>query len=231
MTASTTHPAGSLFDFGPSAREYDRWYETPEGKAHDRAQKQDVRRFLHSVRAGECLCDVGCGTGHWSAFFAELGYRVTGIDVSEEMIDVARSRVLNATFQKSDVYDLPFAEGSFDVTAAMATLEFLPAPAEALREMVRCTRSGGRILIGTLNRLAPLNRQRVAEHKPPYASARLFSPGELVNLLAPWGRVRMAASRPEFSLETKSRMRKILERVGGKRKQLQGPFLVAEVRL
>lgn len=218
-----------LYDFGPLARTYEQWYETPQGQAHDRAQKKDARRFLKSVPDNtQRLLDVGCGTGHWSAFFAERGYRVTGVDISPEMIDVAGASVAGGSFQVADVYELPFADATFDVTTAMATLEFLPRPAEALREMVRCTRLGGRLLVGTLNRLSLLNLQRVAENKPPYSSAKLFSPGELANLLAPWGRVRMAASSPDTEGNS---LRGILGGLARNRKQWKGPFLVAEVRL
>ncbi|MBS3822070.1 MAG: class I SAM-dependent methyltransferase, partial [Phycisphaerae bacterium] len=155
-----THLAGSLFDFGPMAREYDRWYDTPAGQAHDRVQKNDVRRLLRPASAGQTLLDIGCGTGHWSSFFAEMGCQVTGVDIAPEMIEVARAKVPECSFQVADAHDLPFDDGTFDAVAAMATLEFLPDPAAAIGEMVRCARKGGHLLVGTLNRLAPLNQHR-----------------------------------------------------------------------
>lgn len=197
MAERMTHHVGSLFDFGPMAREYDRWYDTPAGQAHDRVQKDDVRRLLCPASAGQTLLDVGCGTGHWSAFFAEMGYQVTGVDVSPAMIDVARSAVPQCTFQVADAHELPFDDGAFDVVASMAALEFLPDQAAAVREMARCVREHGQLLLGTLNRLAPLNQHRVAKGKPPYSAAHLLSPNELRSLLAPLGRVRMVGSSAE----------------------------------
>lgn len=83
----------SRFDFGPLASTYDRWYETAEGHRHDVAQKQIVQTLLPAPEADENrLLELGCGTGHWSRFFVQLGYEVTGIDVSAAMIAVARNQ-------------------------------------------------------------------------------------------------------------------------------------------
>jgi len=221
----------SLFDFGPMASEYDRWYATPAGQAHDRVQKEDVRRLLRPASAGQTLLDIGCGTGHWSLFFAGMGYQVKGVDIAPEMIEVARSKVPECSFQVADVYDLPFDDGAFDVVAAMATLEFLPDSAAAVGEMVRCTRRGGYLLVGTLNRLAPLNQHRIAKGKQPYSSARLFSPEELRRFLTPWGRVRMVASLPPGHGRHPLRPKRIVGRIAGLRSTLDGPFIVAEVDL
>jgi ubiquinone/menaquinone biosynthesis C-methylase UbiE len=224
------HAEKSLFDFGPLARQYDRWYETPAGQAHDAIQKEDVKYLLRPDRAGERLLDAGCGTGHWSSFFVGMGYQVTGIDIEQEMIEVARTAVPEGAFRVGDVCKLPFEDASFDVAASMATLEFIPDPAAAVREMIRCVKPGGSLLIGALNRLAPLNQQRRLTGKPPYASAHLFSPGELRSLLAPWGRVRMVASSLR---QRKGRLRlptRIVSRLPGFRGRLHGPLIVAEVR-
>jgi SAM-dependent methyltransferase len=215
----------SLFDFEPMAREYDRWYKTPTGQNHDRAQKEDVRSLLQPAHAGERLLDVGCGTGHWSSFFAEMGYQVTGIDISPNMVQAARAAAQECSFRVADACQLPFPDASFDVLASMATLEFIPAPADAIREMVRCAKPGGMLLIGTLNRLAALNRRRLSGGEQPYASARLFSPSELRRCLARWGRVRTLASSPRFSLTRSTRPLPLLG------EELEGPFIVAEVRL
>lgn len=231
MAERMTHRTGSLFAFGPLAAEYDRWYDTPAGRAHDRVQKADVRQFLDPVSDGETLLDVGCGTGHWSAFFAKLGYKVTGVDVDPAMIEVARSKVPDCTLQVVDAHNLPFDDGAFDVVTAMAALEFLPDQSAAIGEMVRCCRKGGRILIGTLNRLAMLNKRRLSQAKPPYSSAHLLSPDELWSLLAPLGRVRMVASSPSQDDTRPTQPGHVVERITGRQSELGGPFIVAEVRL
>ncbi|MFW6106869.1 MAG: class I SAM-dependent methyltransferase [bacterium] len=231
MAERMTHHAGSLFDFGPLAREYERWYDTPAGQAHDCVQKDDVRRLLYPASAGQTLLDIGCGTGHWSAFFVGMGYQVTGVDIAPEMIKVAQTKVPECSFQVADAYDLPFDNGTFDVVAAMATLEFLSDQAMAIREMARCTKKDGHILIGTLNRLAPLNQHRISKGKQPYASAHLVSPAELRSLLTPWGCVRMLASSSSGHGHQPPLPIRIVGRIAGLRGRLNGPFIVAEVRL
>jgi len=217
-----------LVDFGPMAWKYDRWYTTPEGMKHDAAQKADVLRMLRSAGGPSRLLDLGCGTGHWSRFFASQGYSVTGVDLSMRMLQVAHKEgSTGVTCCAGDAAALPFDDASFDVVAAMATLEFLPDPAGALREMARCVRRGGRILIGTLNRAAPLNRRRLAESKQPYTSGRLLTPGALRELLEPFGPIRMAASDPDGTpgLEDREGTSKNLTDAG-----VNGPFIVALVQ-
>lgn len=232
-TYGMSNAGKALFDFAPLARQYDRWYQKPAGRTHDRVQKEDVKCLLRPARAGQRLQDVGCGTGHWSAFFAGMGYQVTGIDVAPDMIEVARTAVPECSFLVGDACDLPFKTALFDVAASMATLEFIPDPDSAVREMARCTKPGGSLLIGTLNRLAPLNQRRLSEGKQPYASAHLFSPQQLRSLLAPWGRVRMIASTPRRRRRKRRalRPRRIAARKPLRRGRLCGPFIVAEVRL
>ena len=187
------------FDFSAMSTTYDFWYETPVGMANDWVQKANLLQFLSPEKTGSRLLDAGCGTGHWSRFFAKLGYDVVGVDISEEELQQARSYSRKGLqFQKGDICaSLPFDTGAFDVVTAVTVIEFVSSPLRALREMARCTRKGGRILIGTLNRHATLNHRRLTEKREPYISGTLYSQEELLQLLRPFGEVRMIGSDPE----------------------------------
>ena len=151
-----------------------------------------------------------------------------GIDLSEEMIRVARGLDPDCEFEVANACELPFHDASFDVAVAMATLEFVAAPAIVLQEMARCVKPGGRLMVGTLNRIATLNKKRLSRSEQPYTSGRLLSPWELWDLLSSLGSPRMLASR--HPNETKSRIGSIVVNRSDLRRLPNGPFLVAEVR-
>jgi len=226
-----TPTAQSLYDFGPLAEEYDHWYDTPGGRSHDQYQKALVQSFLPPARPGQRLLDVGCGTGHWSRFFASLGYAVVGIDISERMIEAAKANVSpQCVFEVADACNLPFDTDSFEVVAAMATLEFVSDVPKTLAEMFRCAKPSGRVLIGTLNKSAPINRHRLAKGKEPYASGKLLSPKELRRLLESFGHVRMAATGEHFSKRVIGLWKLMKKRPAVRHHKLDGAFIVAEVR-
>ena len=82
---------GSTYDFAALAASYDEWYATPRGAAYDRLEKEMIRAALRRAGAtGGGLLDVGCGTGHFSEFFAALGFEVVGVDISLAMLERAR---------------------------------------------------------------------------------------------------------------------------------------------
>ncbi|MBN2325681.1 MAG: class I SAM-dependent methyltransferase [Candidatus Omnitrophica bacterium] len=228
MSESFPPAANSLFNFGPLAETYENWYNTPAGREHDFMQQQDALELIRQASPSGLLLDVGCGSGHWSRFFQSAGYEVQGIDVSARMIREAMNTAPECKFSIGDACALPFQDASFVIAASMAALEFMAAPETAVREMARCVKPGGRLIIGTLNRLAPLNQDRLDSGKQPYASGRLFSPQELWDLISPYGKIRMVSSSVLESRETPSRFVQIHPPVP--LRHLAGPFVIAEVR-
>jgi ubiquinone/menaquinone biosynthesis C-methylase UbiE len=223
----------SGFDFDLVADSYDKWYASKRGAMYDRLEKKLIARFLPTKVEGKKLLEIGCGTGHWSRFFSEYGFEVIGVDVSERMIDIAKSKnIPNASFQVADSHSLPFADGTFDVTAAITTLEFAHDAETAVREMVRCTRTpGGQLLVGVLNVLARLNRNRKQKPETPYAKARLFSPSQLKQLLEPFGQLAMVTAGFVPNQKLLLPLAPLIDKVGRLLHIPYGAFIAAEVKL
>jgi ubiquinone/menaquinone biosynthesis C-methylase UbiE len=196
MRAEIISNQPSRYNFDSAADTYDQWYETVEGKMYDYLEKKAISRYLPPQAAGKQLLDVGCGTGHWSAFFSLHGFQVTGIDISEPMIKIAKSKAIaNVSFHLADAHALPFDDNHFDVSAAITTVEFVQDVTLVLQEMLRCThKPGGRILIGVLNARAPINRRRRKNPDSLYTKAQWFTPRQIKKLLAPLGRVRVVTA-------------------------------------
>lgn len=221
----------STFDFSSLAKKYDQWYKTPLGNKYDGEEKAAVLEFIPPAKPGDRLLEVGCGTGHWSGFFSSLGYEVAGVDISQSMIRNARKKDLEKTsFIVSNASSLPFEKASFNIVTAMATLEFISNTGSAVAEMLRCTKSDGSVIIGTLNKLAPINLDRIVKNKEPYASAHLFSPDELRHFLASFGAVRIRVSVNEAKHRQVQPLREIWDKFTLPWKQPTGAFIVAKVR-
>jgi len=223
----------SRFDFDVAADAYDQWYETAEGAMYDRLERKVISRFLRQNVQVMKLLEVGCGTGHWSQFFSDCGFEVTGVDISERMIKIAQGKnMANASFQLADGHSLPFEDKSFDVTAAITTLEFVRDAELVLREMARCTRKpSGQLLIGVLNALARLNRNRKQRHGSPYAKARLFSPNQLKELLEPFGQLAMVTAGFVPDQKLFLPLAPLIDAVGRILHIPYGAFIAADVKL
>jgi SAM-dependent methyltransferase len=99
-----------------------------------------------SLRPGQAVLDVACGTGivaRTAASRVAPGGIVTGVDINEGMLAVARRVRPDLDWRRGDAGALPFAADSFDVVLCQAALMFLPDATEALRQMARVSKGGG----------------------------------------------------------------------------------------
>jgi ubiquinone/menaquinone biosynthesis C-methylase UbiE len=107
--------------------------------------------LLEHLRPGMSLLDVGCGPGTITADLASrvAPGRVTGVETSADVVDLARAAAADAQarvdFVLSDAHDLGFADDTFDVVHAHQLLHHLPDRVAALREMRRVCVPGGTV--------------------------------------------------------------------------------------
>lgn len=106
---------------------------------------------LAGLRTGDTFLDVAAGTGGLSLPAARLGAKVLATDWSPLMIERFHARVaaegLDAEGRVMDCHALDVADDSFDVTGSQFGVMLVPDQAQALREMVRVTKPGGRVLL------------------------------------------------------------------------------------
>jgi SAM-dependent methyltransferase len=97
------------------------------------------------------VLDVACGTGDLALAMARAGSVVTGIDLAENRIRLARAHAaaacLPVRFETGDAEWLPYPSGSFDVVTSAFGAMFAPHPHRAAEELIRVCRPGGRIMM------------------------------------------------------------------------------------
>jgi ubiquinone/menaquinone biosynthesis C-methylase UbiE len=114
--------------------------------------------LFHKILPGEDLkiLDVGCGTGEISLVLASMGHHVTGLDLSEKMMEKGKikaqklaesSSKLDLTFKVGDAENPPFKEGTFDAVVTRHVLWTLPHPQAAVSSWARVLKDGGKIVV------------------------------------------------------------------------------------
>jgi SAM-dependent methyltransferase len=105
------------------------------------------------VRAEDRVLDVACGTGVVSVTAARLGARVTGLDLTPELLDRAVQNAeiagVQIEWREGDAEQLPFADASYDVVLSQFGHIFAPRPEVAIDEMLRVLKPGGTIGFST----------------------------------------------------------------------------------
>lgn len=98
-------------------------------------------------RPGERILDVAAGTGASSAAYAKHGASVVAVDFSPGMIEEGRKRHPKVEFVEADAEKLPFGDDEFDVATISFGLRNVNNPQQALAEMYRVLKPGGRVVI------------------------------------------------------------------------------------
>jgi ubiquinone/menaquinone biosynthesis C-methylase UbiE len=182
--------------FDPVAQFYDAWFDTPIGRTVDEIEK-DLLYHMADLRPSERVLDVGTGTAHFALDLAAQGGIVVGVDLSLPMLTVARHKTPSGHLLRGDAAALPLREASFDLVFSATALEFVAHPEQALGDMWRLVRPGGRLVIGVLNAASPwacARRRESRTQETPFDNAHFFYPWGFVRLLRRYGPVSWNSS-------------------------------------
>jgi ubiquinone/menaquinone biosynthesis C-methylase UbiE/DNA-binding transcriptional ArsR family regulator len=111
-----------------------------------------ARGIARLVSPDLLVADIGTGTGILASELASLGLRVIAVDSSKRMLEAARTKferdgLASIELREGDVAALPIADDEVDAALAHMVLHYLPFPAEAVREMARCVKPGGSVVV------------------------------------------------------------------------------------
>ncbi len=146
---------GALAEMDEQAirKAYARWapvYDLTFGIIADAGRKRAVR-YMNTLPPSRIL-EVGVGTGISLPAY-DSKHRITGIDLSTEMLKKAHERVRRRNLHnveailEMDAGDLRFEDNSFDVVVAMYVLTVVPEPEKVMRELSRVCRPGGEVIL------------------------------------------------------------------------------------
>jgi ubiquinone/menaquinone biosynthesis C-methylase UbiE len=129
------------------APSYDTWVET----AFEDQYRAFKDRMANAVGPGDRVLEVGSGTGNIALHIAPNVASVVGVDISPEMVQVAREKaslmdLRNVEFQVGDAYHLPFEDRAFDRVVCVNVLQTMRSPDRAIREAYRVLREGGEMI-------------------------------------------------------------------------------------
>ncbi|MBX6369951.1 MAG: metalloregulator ArsR/SmtB family transcription factor [Rhodospirillales bacterium] len=128
-----------------------RWDEIRSLHVDEREVEAALVRLLPDQGVRDLL-DIGTGTGRMLELFGPRVQQAVGIDLSREMLAVARvnlerAGLRNGSVRQADMYQLPFPGGSFDAVVIHQVLHYAERPAAAIAEAARVLRPGGHLLV------------------------------------------------------------------------------------
>jgi SAM-dependent methyltransferase len=144
VTARRDHYSYTVYADPATARTFDdRRFGGPIGDLVASRQAQVISEFLNPLE-GRSILDVGTGTGRAAILLARRGARVTGIDASDAMLQVARQRAadegMSVTFLAGDAHRLEFPDRAFGAAVCLRVLMHSPQWRTCLGELCRVAR-------------------------------------------------------------------------------------------
>jgi SAM-dependent methyltransferase len=147
--------------------DYDVWHATRvgDGEPTPFAPWHELAKNYLGAVEGLRVLEIGCGLGEFTRFLAERGALVTGLDISPYAVDHARQLVdphPNADVAVGDICNIGYPDQTFDLVVSLETIEHSPSPQNAICELVRVTKPGGRLIVTSPNYVSFVGLYRLA---------------------------------------------------------------------
>ena len=171
-----------------------RWWD-PQGEMRPLHELNPVRlQYVERAGplAGRRVLDIGCGGGLLAEAMARKGAKVTGLDLADDLVQVAMLHALEAGVEVDYLYEsaeqhVRAHAGEYDIVTCMEMLEHVPEPAGVITAIARLVRPGGHVFVSTLNRtlkayaMAVIGAEYVLRLLPPgtHTYEKFIRPSEL----------------------------------------------------
>lgn len=168
------------------------WDERSKAMWTSGSRKTIIPFFNKHIPKEGHVVDLGCGSGYGTYLLKKSGYDVSGIDLSEEMIRLAKENLaeMKISFQTGNVDALPFSDQSISSFLMINVIEWTKDPLHTLNELKRVLKPGGHLCVGILGATSgPRANSYPRLRKEPF----------LMNTMMPWELFQLAKEN-EFEL-------------------------------
>lgn len=168
--------------FDVCAEDYDRWFDSPQGKVLFEMEVEAVRLLMKDLE--KPFLEIGVGTGR----FAKKLKIDFGIDPSSKVLEIAKRRKIKV--KKARGEKLPFKDKTFGAVFLLFTLCFVEDPEKVFSETRRVLKRDGGLIIGIINRESPwgqLYMKKKTGNHPIYKYARFYSIKDAVKMITKTG--------------------------------------------
>jgi len=141
-----------------------------------KVMRKEADYVYNELRNCEKILDVGCGIGSFEQNLPSLN--IIGLDISEEMLEIARRRS-DKIFVQRNVEHLQFEDSTFDAVFTVTTLEFLDDHNKAVREIARVTKQYGKILAMMLNPKSEYFKEEIKKPGDYFLKIKNTNPKEI----------------------------------------------------
>ncbi|MGM9926888.1 MAG: class I SAM-dependent methyltransferase [Bacillus sp. (in: firmicutes)] len=161
------------------------WSSNAQQMWENGSRKEIIPFFVKHVPKQGSVCDLGCGDGYGTMKLHSEGYDVVGLDLSNEMVEMAKKRTnYTVDFIQGDISTLPFASEEIEAVMVINAIEWTENPFSTLEEIRRVVKKGGHACFGILG---PTAAPRVAN-----SYHRLYGEKIVMNSMLPWEFERLA---------------------------------------